>query len=306
MDQVKHQEWAKSVAQRVLSLPPLPTLVAKLIELIDDPRTNAPALGKLISTDQVLTTRILRLANSAYYGFQKRISTINLALVVLGFDTIKDLCISVTMRSWFTRNQDDSSFDTSRFWEHCITCGVAGRMLARRFNYRISGEVFVAGLIHDIGKLVLKQYMKQEFKKIMDEVENTSCLFVEAEERLYGLNHAQIGKWLAERWSLPEQLVNAIAYHHEPELAEDHFTVTAIVHFANYLARAAKIGNSGDSGVPELNEKVAEFLKLRRKEDNSIDIAFYKRTLLEELEKSETFINVVHEAEIEEREEVRR
>lgn len=289
----KQKEWVKKIAERVLSLPPLPTLVAKLIELIDNPRTNAPTLGKLISTDQVLTSRILKLANSAFYGFPRRISTINLALVVLGFDTIKDLCISVSMRNWFTRDQDDTAFDMSRFWEHSITCGVAGRMIARQFNYRISGEVFVGGLIHDIGKLVLKQYLKPEFKQIMDEVKKTDCLFIEAEEEILGITHATIGSWLAERWNLPKQLVEAIAYHHQPEMSRDHFPLTAIVHFANYLTRMAKIGNSGDHALSFLNERVAEFLKLRHTEDNGIDTSYYNRLLVSELDKAETFLNII-------------
>ena len=95
------QENIKRMAQRVMGLPPLPTLVAKLIALIDDPRTSAASLGKLIATDQVMTARVLKLANSAFYGFPRRVATVNLAIVVLGFDTLKDLCVTVSLRDWF-------------------------------------------------------------------------------------------------------------------------------------------------------------------------------------------------------------
>lgn len=163
--QSKH-DYIKKVTQRILGLPPLPTLVAKLIEMVDDPRTNASNLARLISTDQVLTARVLRLANSAFYGFSRRIATVNLAIVVLGFETIKDLCVSVALQEWFTSKDDAPLFDMSRFWEHSIGCGIAGRMIARILNYRHTGDIFVAGLLHDIGKLVMKRYLKEEFRQV--------------------------------------------------------------------------------------------------------------------------------------------
>ena len=292
-DREKHRSWVQQIAKSVRGLPQLPTMVAKLLELIDDPRTNAPTLGKLISTDQVLTSRILRYANSAFYGFTRRISTLDLAVVVLGFDTIKELCLGVTMHNLFGRDQDDIDFDMSKFWEHCVSVSVASKMIARRRFQRISGEAFVAGLVHDIGKLILKQHLKKEFRMILQEVQETGSSFYDAEERLFGLNHATIGMWLAQHWNLPPQLTEAIAWHHEPENSETYFTHTALVHFANYITRAAKIGNSGDSSSPRLSERVAGFLGLRRAEDGSVDSNFYGKALKEELEKAGSFLSVI-------------
>ncbi len=298
MSQSENKEWIKRIALRVLGLPPLPTVVAKLIEMIDNPKTNARSLAKLISTDQVLTARILKLANSSYYGFPRRISTINLALVVLGFDTLKNLCISVSMREWFSDNESESDFDMSRFWEHSISCGVAARMIARNSGYMIAGESFVGGLLHDIGKLVLKQYIKPEFNEIMETVRRENCLFIEAEEKIIGINHAIIGKWLADRWNLPKHLVDSIEYHHNPEESKDHYLHSALVHFANYLTRAAKLGSSGDSGLGKLNPDVIDNLKLKKDNDGEVDIVYYTYELIEELEKSETFINLIQGKEI--------
>ncbi|MCH8285272.1 HDOD domain-containing protein, partial [candidate division KSB1 bacterium] len=126
MNKRYQNEQIKRIAQNVLSLPALPTIIAQMIELIDNPRTSASQLTKLISTDQVLTAKILKLANSAYYGFPRRIGTINLAIVVLGFDTIKDLGLSASIIDRFKRRSGNSSFDMSLFWEHSIGCGVIG------------------------------------------------------------------------------------------------------------------------------------------------------------------------------------
>ncbi|MCK4965919.1 HDOD domain-containing protein [bacterium] len=297
MNNTQNKEWVKKIAQRILGLPPLPTVVAKLIEMIDDPRTNARSLGKLISTDQSLTARVLKLANSSYYGFPRRISTINLALVVLGFDMLKNLCISVSMRQWFSDKEGEVNFDMSRFWEHSIACGTAAKMVARECGYMISGEVFVAGLLHDIGKLVLKQYIKPEFKKIIEVVEDENILFIEAEEKVLGINHAAIGSLLAERWNLPSHLVNAIAYHHNPEDAENNYLHASLVHFANYLVRYSKIGFSGDDRIPKFDTNVAKNLKLKTNDDGSVNMDYYIFELQEELEKAETFINLIHESE---------
>ncbi len=293
IDREKHRSWVQQIAKSVRGLPQLPTMVAKLLEMIDDPRTNAPTLGKLISTDQVLTSRILRYANSAFYGFTRRISTLDLAVVVLGFDTIKELCLGVTMHNLFGRDNDDTEFDMSKFWEHCVSVSVASKMIARLRFQRISGEAFVAGLVHDIGKLILKQHLKREFRMILHEVRESGTTFYEAEERLFGLNHATIGMWLAQHWNLPPQLTEAIAWHHEPEHAVDFFTHAALVHFANHLTRYAKIGYSGDNAIPVLSERVAGHLGLRRTEDGAVDLKRYKKALTEELEKAESFLSVI-------------
>ena len=297
MSNPENQEWIKRIAQRILGLPPLPTLVAKLIEMIDNPKTNARSLAKIISTDQALTARILKLANSSFYGFPRRISTINLALVVLGFETLKNLCVSVSMREWFSDSDPESSFDMSRFWQHSISCGVAAKMIAQKSGYMISGEVFVSGLLHDIGKLVLKQYIKPEFRQVMEIVKNEGILFVEAEEKVLGTNHSVIGSWLADRWNLPGNLVDAIAHHHDPAKSEKNYLHSAIVHFANYLTRVAKIGYSGDDGIPKFDPKVADNLNLRRNKDGSVDMDYYIYELNEEIEKAETFITLIREKE---------
>ena len=149
MTQVKRvdRESLKRITQSIINLPTLPTVVAKMLEIIDDPKSSARALGRLINNDQVLTARILRLANSAFYGFPNPISTINLAIVVLGFETIKNLGLSVTVIDRFARSgKDDELLDYTRFWEHSVGVAVASRMIARMHGFRaIEGEAFVAG-----------------------------------------------------------------------------------------------------------------------------------------------------------------
>ena len=285
-------EQVKRIAQNVLSLPALPTIIAKMIEMIDNPRTSASQLTKLISTDQVLTAKILKLANSAYYGFPRRIGTINLAIVVLGFDTIKDLGLSASIIDRFKRRSGNTSFDMSLFWEHSIACGVIGRRLARELNYRISGEVFVAGLLHDIGKLILNQYFPNELNEIVDRIKKNNESFVQAEIPVIGVGHALIGSWLTEKWNLPSQLVEVIKYHHTPDQAPEQSQIASIVQFADFLCKWRGIGYSGDKVLSELSSETLQSLKVKYKGDK-IDMEYYAELVDTELEKAESFITLI-------------
>jgi len=147
----------RSITEKIIGLPTLPTVVSKMIELVDNPKTSAQTLTSLISTDQALTAKILKLANSAYYGFPREIISVNLAVVVLGFNTVKDMGLSVSVLDAFKSNQDEGIFEMTKFWEHSICCAIGAKMLARTYGYRITSEAFVAGLLHDVGKVVLNQ-----------------------------------------------------------------------------------------------------------------------------------------------------
>ncbi len=203
----------KRITESIIGLPTLPTIISKMIELIDNPRTSAAALSKIISTDQALTARLLKLANSAYYGFPREISTVNMAIVVLGFNTVKDMGLSLSVFDAFKNLESNAIFDISRFWEHSIACGIASRMLARNYRSRFAGEAFVAGLLHDIGKVILNQYFHKEFKIIIEKI-SAGMTLEQAEATTIGTNHSQIGAWLAEKWNLPKIISETILYHH--------------------------------------------------------------------------------------------
>ncbi|MEA1997149.1 MAG: HDOD domain-containing protein, partial [Gemmatimonadota bacterium] len=214
----KGRKHLKRITQSIISLPTLPTVVAKMIQMIDDPKSSARSLSRLIRSDQVLTARILRLANSSFYGFPNPIASVNLAIVALGYETVKNLGLSVSVISRFAKaGQEDELLDYSRFWEHSVGVAVASRMLARMHGLpEIESEAFVAGLIHDLGKVILSQYQTARYSEALRIVENRRVLLARAEERVFGVDHSEVGGWLAERWNLPGSLVEAIRLHHRP------------------------------------------------------------------------------------------
>lgn len=227
--------FIRDKVQTIIHLPALPAVAQEVIELVDNPRTSASRLGKVIESDQGLTSKVLKIANSAFYGFPRQISTVDFAIIVLGFDALKEIIISISLVSALHK-KDGGSFDARGFWDHAIFSAVIARRLARDLGYRVSGEVFVGGLLHDMGISVLHQHFQDEYEQILSEVEESGMSFLEVEQRVLGVTHAEIGGWLAERWNFPRQLVEAIAAHHAPLSAKENPDLVGIIHCADVLA----------------------------------------------------------------------
>jgi len=228
-------ESIRDKVQSIIQLPALPTIAMEVVELVDNPKTSASRLGKLISTDQALTAKVLKIANSPFYGFPRKISTIDFAIIVLGYDALKEIVISISLVSSLQR-KSDAQFDAKAFWDHSILSGVLARRLARDLGYRVSGEVFVGGLLHDMGISVLHRYFKNEFRRIAEIIKETDLTALEAEESVLGVTHAEVGGWLAERWNLPSHLVEAIIMHHTPGQAQQNKDLVALIHCADIFA----------------------------------------------------------------------
>jgi HD-like signal output (HDOD) protein len=219
----------------IIQLPALPAIALEVVDLVDNPKTSASKLGKVISTDQALTAKVLKIANSPFYGFPKKISTIDFAIIVLGFDALKEIVISISLVSSLQK-KSDTHFDSKSFWDHSITTGVIARKLARDLGYRISGEAFVGGLLHEMGISVIHRYFNNEFNRIIDITRDTDLSILEAEESVLGLTHGEVGGLLAERWNLPDHLKEAVSMHHTPANAQLNPDLVALVHCADIMS----------------------------------------------------------------------
>ena len=194
-------------------IPTIPYVISQVLAAVDNENLSASALAKMIERDQTLTMRVLTVANSPFYGFSRRISTIDLAIVILGLNTIKEIVMSLAIQKFFT-NVGKTLFDVKGFWKYSVLCGAAGRVLARKMEYKLAGEAFVAGLVHDIGILILIQYFASDFAEIRKKQRNNGMTFVEAENAVLHCTHADIGAWLARKWKLPENIEQAVLFHH--------------------------------------------------------------------------------------------
>ena len=233
----------KRVTEGMVALPTLPLVASRVIEAVARPETSAEEVARILSLDPSLTARTLRLANSDFYGFPRKVGTLDLAVVVLGSNTLRDLVLTASV--FQTLGDGDAGMEG--LWNHSLACGVAARALAERCGYRLSGEAYAAGMLHDIGKVVLRQTDPDRFQAVVAMVREQGAAMDDAERGLFGSSHAEVGAWLAERWGLPADLVEAIACHHRPETAIRNKELAALVHVANSLTERA--GLSWPKGV---------------------------------------------------------
>jgi putative nucleotidyltransferase with HDIG domain len=254
---------SEEILRKIEQLPTLPMVVTRIMQLIENPRTSAAEITKVISLDPALTVKILKLVNSAYYGFPKKIGTITHAIMILGFEDVKNIALSVSVFDIFKGDGDGELFDRTAFWQHAIATGVCAKLLAKRLKYKNLEEAFIAGLLHDVGKIVIDQYFHEELKTIVKRVKEQNCLFINAERHLYDMDHTEIGRIVAKKWGLPQQIVDCVAFHHDPTSRKDLELLVSIVHASDIFVRIQKIGSGGDDLVPQLKKEAWEKLKLQ-------------------------------------------
>lgn len=250
----------EKIAAGVKDLPALPQIVNKVIKLTDDPNSNVNDLGNLICQDQSLTAKVLRLANSAYYGFPRRIGTVSQAIVILGFNTIRSLVMAASVHQVLSREVEGYSLGQGELWRHSIGVAMGARLLSKRTRLEVPEQAFIAGLLHDIGKVVLSHYVRTEYDSILKLVAN-GIPFMEAEKQVLGFDHAAIGAKVAEKWNLPSDLVQAIAGHHTPESGQGG-NLTALVHVADAMCLMMGLGLGGDGLLYPLREEALQKLGL--------------------------------------------
>lgn len=250
------------IIRKIEDLPTLPRTVLRITELVNNPRTSAQDLAGVVVDDQVLTARLLRLVNSSFYGFPRKVSTVTGAIVLLGFDAIRNLLLTTSILELFSNKKRKTGFNREKLWDHSIGCAVGAKIIGSYLKYERIEELFVSGILHDIGKIVEMLFLPEDFAQIVSIVEKDNILLFSAEERVLGYTHADIGRLLAQRWSLPAKIEAVIANHHQPDAADGFMLEAAIIHLADILCRALDIGSGGDNRIPPLNKNAWEVLEL--------------------------------------------
>lgn len=260
----------RAVIDQINNLPTLPQVVTRVIQLTENPDTSASEVAKVISSDQALMTKVLKVVNSAYFGLPRKISTLTQATVILGFNAIKNLAITASILKMFGPKGGEERFKREDFWRHSLGCAAGAKVLANQCRFLPPEEAFVAGLIHDIGKIVIDQFLHEDFERILDLVYQKHIPIVDAEEEILGVTHADIGQWLGTKWNFPNHLVDTIAYHHRPEILQGNHKLVHIVRLADLIARRENLGSGGDRYAPDIEPQDLNILKIPADSFNDI------------------------------------
>lgn len=251
------------ILKRVQALPPLPTSALRVIALTKNPETSVKDLETVISRDLALTADMLRQANSSYYGYARRISSLQEAIVLLGFQVTQGLAMASAVAPLLRTDLIGYGIEQEGLWKHSMLTGMAAKRLCQYRKLPYGDIAFTAGLLHDIGKLIISIYIQEVGPYLMEKVNEANFSYVELEAKVIGFDHATVGGFLAKTWFLPQDLISAISYHHAPSDAESYQELASVIHVANGLASLLGVGGGVDSFLNPIQQDSLDRLDLK-------------------------------------------
>jgi HD-like signal output (HDOD) protein len=253
------QNFMAELSKKKIILPEIPAVVFELNEVISNPLSSAGHIAEVVNRSPSLTALLLKIVNSSFYGFPSKIDKVSHAVTLIGTREISGLALGISILSIF-KNIPKEIIDMYSFLKHSLACGIFSRVLAAHLNSNQTEQLFVAGLLHDLGRLILYIHFPKESHDIIIRSRNRSKLLFEEENDYLGCDHSEVGKQLLKQWKLPLILENCVFYHHNPSEARDTVPAT-IVHLADIMVNSLGIGSSGEKFVPPLDSAAWENLE---------------------------------------------
>ncbi len=245
----------------VSDLPPMPQAAHKAREVMANPNSSFKDLAIVFVTDQAIAGRVLKLANSAYYGLSKRVSSIQQASVVLGYKTLAELVTLAFTSRLMGETLKGYGLNAGDLWKHSLAVALGARLIATKKNPALSDDVFAAGLIHDAGKLVLDKYILERRQAFEGCMANGHQNFLTAEKKILGVDHGEIASEVCQKWNIPEHLAVAIRYHHYPSRSQDN-ELAYILHIADIIALRSELGTGIDASSYDMDDNALDFVGL--------------------------------------------
>lgn len=243
----------------IKNLPSIPKVVFEVTRLLNSPDKSPGALAELISKDQGLTSKVLNVANSPLYGIKRSVSSIEFAVLILGFQDIQSIVTALSLAD--TINIIPGvNFDPIEFWMHSMVVGTAARGISQHMGLDFGGEAFVAGILHDIGELVIYKYFKNDFNLILEKANSENQTITDSELEVFGMSHQEIGKFLADKWNLPDILCEAINSHHHPSTTSGNKKFVSVIHLVDYMTHRLEIAASYWDRDFNLDDKILDIL----------------------------------------------
>ena len=255
------QETVKRITAQVKAFPGMPATSAKLIKILKNPESSAREIEDILKYDPGLTANILKLTNSAYFGIPSKVSSVKQAIVLLGWKRLLQLVMTVCMSTVMKKPLTGYDLPHGELWRHSVAVSVAAELVVKALKIPGADEVFTAALLHDVGKLVLGGFVKNDMDQIKAMVAK-GIAFEVAEYMVIGTDHAEIGANILKKWDFPQDLVNAVNWHHDPETCENHCTLSDIVHIANTVGLRIGFGRDTEGARIEPSPSVTDRLGL--------------------------------------------
>ena len=258
----------ESMLKNIDGLPSFPGIVQKVLSMVSDPDANFQELANEISRDPGLTAAIIRLSNSAYYSPSREIRSVHEAIVTLGLRTVKDIVLVTTSRGILKQSLDGYKLDAAELWDHSLLVAGLSARVAEKTKVGVGPDVaFTAGLMHDVGKVVLASFFRKIYRKIdMEMKEDPSLRFTELEKKHMGYSHSEVGAHLLKIWNFPRELIEAALYNYDPEKAKINPALTAIVHVANMITLSAGVGVDAGGMAEPLSKAALETLQMKEED----------------------------------------
>ena len=269
---------------KIKEIPTLPTIVFELNQHLQNPETSIAKVSQTIEKDQAMALKILKLVNSAFYGFRSKVSDVNNAVVLLGFNAVRNAIISVSVINALPKTLLFQDFEMIDFWKHSLAVAVTSKNIAQKAGGESADNCFVGGLLHDVGKVIMAQYLTDEFVKVWSRMQNEYLPFYEAEQKELPVDHTQIGAYLADRWQLPTGLTDAIRWHHEFQSDNGNAGFMINIHLADLLVNSYDENPDCNLDMGAMHPEVTKFLMAQLE-----DSADWYGSLAGEIETAQSF-----------------
>jgi putative nucleotidyltransferase with HDIG domain len=260
----------EELIEKVDDIPAFPQTVINIMALLKEPRSAAVDIEREVMKDQGLTTKLLKMANSAFYSGRRQIKTVADATVLLGFDTVQSLVLASTVGKVMEKELKGYSYERSALWRQSQISAIMARAIAKKAKYTNPDIAYTAGLLKDVGKVILDEYVHESYQEILTKISNEVMPYVAAEEEILGFNHGQVGARIVEKWNLASELVDAIEYHHKPFQSMDNIELVSIVHISDGLVMMMGIHEGIDTLGHEFFTDAVKILNLDESDLNQI------------------------------------
>jgi len=255
------------IVQSIDQLPPFPAIILRALQSINDPRSSAQDVVEIIQYDQGVTSQVLKVCNSAYFNLRRQVHSLKEALVFLGFNTLMQIILNRSFKGVLAGPCQGYDLDTGALWKHSVSCAILTEIVSQRIQREPSATQFTAALLHDMGKVVLSAFVRETFEEIKTLVREQGYSFIAAERDVLGVDHAELGGLIAEKWKFPGPIVEAVRFHHTPWLNRGEAPdMVALVHLANCMALITGIGGGSDGLFYEGDPEIMKQFHLREKD----------------------------------------